>query len=175
MLRSTRTGNGLGNALMNLTRSKTGRPGVLFDMRKRWCVALRLVGLVLFSAISSWSFRRNVESFHFKRFFYWSWIRLDSDPRNLRGRVEPCTEDLSYECGSIVEIAWVDPGGLTKILIVAAFPAFLVATPLVAGLARVGVSEVWSFMISMPLLIGIWFYYVGWAIDRWRYKHPGHS
>ena len=38
-----------------------------------------------------------------------------------------------------------------------ALPAFVVGTAVVRGL---GVSEVWSFAIVMPLLILAWFYFV---------------
>ena len=51
-----------------------------------------------------------------------------------------------------------------------ALPAFVVGTAVVRGLAGLGVSEVWSFMIVMPLLILAWFYFVGWLTDRWVHK-----
>jgi hypothetical protein len=51
-----------------------------------------------------------------------------------------------------------------------ALPAFVVGTAVVRGLASLGVSEVWSFTIVMPLLILAWFYFIGWLIDRWVHK-----
>jgi len=51
-----------------------------------------------------------------------------------------------------------------------ALPAFVVGTAVVRALAHLGVSEVWSFMIVMPLLILAWFYFVGWLTDRWVHK-----
>jgi hypothetical protein len=50
--------------------------------------------------------------------------------------------------------------------------AFLVGVGIVHGLARVGISEVTSFMVSMPLLIFAWFYFVGWLLDRSSRRLP---
>jgi hypothetical protein len=33
-----------------------------------------------------------------------------------------------------------------------------------------GMNQILSFMISMPLLIFGWFYFVGWLLDRWSFK-----
>jgi hypothetical protein len=51
-----------------------------------------------------------------------------------------------------------------------ALPALAVGTAVVRGLAGLGVSEVWSFAIVMPLLILAWFYFVGWLINCWVHK-----
>jgi hypothetical protein len=67
----------------------------------------------------------------------------------------------------------VDYGHLTKSLTILAFPAFLIDRLTVRGLGRVGVNEVYSFMISMPLLISAWLWVVGSLIDRWRQKRVG--
>jgi hypothetical protein len=63
---------------------------------------------------------------------------------------------------------WVDPGLLAEVLMLSALPAFAVVAFVVARLGRFGLSEVSSFMVSMPLLIFAWHYAVGWLIDRWR-------
>jgi hypothetical protein len=57
-----------------------------------------------------------------------------------------------------------------KFLMLSALPAFVFGTAVVRGLASLGVSEVWSFAIVMPLLISAWFYFVGWLIDRRVHK-----
>jgi high-affinity Fe2+/Pb2+ permease len=49
---------------------------------------------------------------------------------------------------------------------VSALPAFVIGVLIVRGLGRLGVNEVRSFLISMPVLIFAWFYFVGWLIDR---------
>jgi hypothetical protein len=51
-----------------------------------------------------------------------------------------------------------------------AFPAFVFGGVIVRSLGRLGISEVSSFMVLMPLLISAWFYFVGWLVDRWRFK-----
>ena len=65
---------------------------------------------------------------------------------------------------------WVDPSLLAQFLMLAALPAFVIGTAGVRGLASLGVSEVETFMILMPLLIFAWFYLVGWLVDRWVRK-----
>jgi hypothetical protein len=47
-------------------------------------------------------------------------------------------------------------------------PAFLASVLIVRGLDRFGISEVTTFMAITPLLITVWYYAVGWGIDRWR-------
>jgi hypothetical protein len=42
--------------------------------------------------------------------------------------------------------------------------------PLVRVLGNHGASEIWSFMVLMPLLIGVWYYTIGWLIDRWAFR-----
>jgi hypothetical protein len=37
---------------------------------------------------------------------------------------------------------------------------------IVSSLGRLGISEILSFMIAMPLLIVAWYYFMGWMIDR---------
>jgi hypothetical protein len=59
-------------------------------------------------------------------------------------------------------------------------PAFLIGAAIVHGLARLGVSEVRSFMIALPMLIAFWYYLIGWLLERWTGKRespadlPGH-
>ena len=60
---------------------------------------------------------------------------------------------------------------MDKLFVLSDLPAFLVGTLIVFGLGgKFGVSEVSSFMVTMPLLTFVWFYAVGWLIDRWRFK-----
>jgi hypothetical protein len=98
---------------------------------------------------------------------------LDSDPLNRHHQSpcakspEPCVDwDLSDADG------WgrVHAGLLEKVLVVFALPAFLMGSVVVFGLGRIGVSEVTSFMFSMPLLICVWFYCIGLLVDRRAYK-----
>jgi hypothetical protein len=58
----------------------------------------------------------------------------------------------------------VDSGVLARALIFSAIPAFLLGPLITVELGRLGISEVLTFMVSMPLLIGSWFYLLGWLI-----------
>jgi hypothetical protein len=51
-----------------------------------------------------------------------------------------------------------------------ALPAFLATAGIVGGFARLDVSEITSFFVSMPFLIVAWFYLIGWVFDRWHGK-----
>jgi len=66
---------------------------------------------------------------------------------------------------------WVDPGWFTRALMVSALPALLVSVSIASGLGRLGINQIWSFMISMPLLLSAWCYLLGWPVDRWAFKH----
>jgi len=85
---------------------------------------------------------------------------LDSDPANKRGW--DTTWDLADR--------WVDPGLLEKFLIISAIPAFFLGGFVVAGLGRLGINQVSSFMFVMPVLIFTWYYLIGWLLDRWTRK-----
>jgi hypothetical protein len=37
-------------------------------------------------------------------------------------------------------------------------------------LSNLGIDEVLTFMVSMPILIFAWYYLVGWLIDRLSHK-----
>ena len=141
-------------------------------MRIRWRLLLPVIGLVLFGGVSYDSLRVNREAKNATgRYFWWSSIRLDSDPLN-RQPSTPCKE-RSADCVSWDPVyIWVDPGWLTKSLILSAFPAFLVGAIIVNGLKRLGISEVTTFMISMPLIIVGWYYLTGRLLDRWTNKRP---
>jgi len=60
----------------------------------------------------------------------------------------------------------IAPGWLEKSLVVSAFPAFLAGFAIVAGLSKLGIDEVLTFFISMPILLFGWYYFVGWLIEH---------
>ena len=132
-------------------------------MRVRWRMVLPVVGLVLFAGVTYDSLRLNSEIRHPPgQYFYWSFIRLDSDPNPCKGGNAECISwDHPYE-------ARIEPGPLTLLLTLPAFPAFVVGIVIVHGVWRLGISEVTSFFVSMPLLISAWYYFIGWLVDRWR-------
>jgi hypothetical protein len=53
-----------------------------------------------------------------------------------------------------------------KILLLSAFPPFVVVGLAVQGLRKLGISQVSSFMLLMPILIFAWHYFVSWLLDR---------
>lgn len=103
------------------------------------------------------------------RYFWWSSLRLDSDP--LGTHAWPKSQ-LTTECASKDgRVGWPeylhpDPGWATTLLLLSAFPAFVVNWILITILSRVGMSQVVTFMASMPVLIVAWYYFLGWLLDR---------
>jgi hypothetical protein len=130
-------------------------------MRARWKVILPAFGLIAFAILTHRSITENHALVHNDgRYFWWSGIRLDSDPLKCSGVEKNCFSDP-------IDV-WVDPGWMMRLLAVSALPAFIVGLATVHGLAKLGVSEIVTFMISVPLLIVVWFYLVGWFLDRRR-------
>ncbi len=106
------------------------------------------------------------------RYFWWLTLRLDSEPGN--SQLSTSCNGANVDCTSWdPAYLWVDIGWLAKALIFSAFPAFLVGGAIVGGFRRLGVSEVISFMISMPPLIASWYFLIGWLIDRYTGKRSG--
>ena len=148
--------------------------GVLPIMRMRWRLILPVIGLILFGAETYSSLRLNRQLGTVPRkYYYWSSIDLDSDPLNRSSAYFRSRDSGAGTWG--FQTIWVDPGYLTKALMLSALPAFVVGVVVTSGLARLGVSEVWSFMVAMPASIVAWFYFVGWLFDRLfrRRSRPG--
>ena len=146
--------------------------GVSLPMRKRWRIVLPVIGLALFGAESYHSVRFNRETHQIpSRYFWWSSIRLDSDPLNRHPQgATPC-KNGQVNCGTwVLRDTWVEPALLTRFQMLSAFPAFSVGGLAVGGLGRLGISQVPSFMFLMPLLIFAWYYFIGWQLDRWLSK-----
>jgi hypothetical protein len=102
------------------------------------------------------------------RYFWWSSIRLDSDPLKPRTSNAPSCAAETTNCTTWdLQQVWIDPGLLARSLMISALPAFLAGAVLVSAEAHFGVSQVSGFMISMPLLIFTWYYFIGWLVDRW--------
>jgi hypothetical protein len=83
--------------------------------------------------------------------------------------IRPSTgEVMAWEVRSI----WIDPGYVDKALVLGALPAFILGTLIVTSLAHLGVSEVLSFTVSMPLLVFGWLYFVARLIEYWIIPTP---
>ena len=144
-------------------------------MGKRWRVILLLWGVTLFTALTYHAVRVNHEKRdHSGRYFWWGAARLDSVPMDRhplkRATVRPCPENAGDCVEWDPEYIWVTPGLMQRALVLSALPAFIIGLAIVRGFGHLGVSEVATFMVVMPLCMGIWFYSVGWLLDRWRYK-----
>ena len=144
-----------------------------FSVRIRWRPILCLWGLILFGLLTYGSLRLNpdLRQLHqHGRYFWWGTVRLDSDPLNRHPALKPCAQEAEAECVGEPLFIEVSPGLIERALILSALPAFLITIAAVHGLAHFGVSELLSFMITMPCLTVAWFYNVGWFLDRWQYK-----
>jgi hypothetical protein len=53
---------------------------------------------------------------------------------------------------------------------ISALPAFVLGGFVVGALGRLGINQVSSFMLVMPVLISAWYYFTGWLFDRWIRK-----
>jgi len=129
--------------------------------------------MILFCLLTFSSMRvdRDLRQQHHRgRYFWWGSVRLDSDPLNKRPLPKPCAQATDQTCGFDPQYIWVVPGLIEWALRLSALPAFLLTVLVMHGLDRFGISELLSFMITMPLLTLVWFYSVGWLLDRWRYK-----
>jgi hypothetical protein len=96
-------------------------------MGMRWRLALPVFGLILFGGVTCNSFNLNREiQRSANRYFWWSSVRLDSDPLNRHALATvPCKD--GEKCASWTPaFIWVEPGWFAKSLMLAAFPAFVV-------------------------------------------------
>jgi hypothetical protein len=127
------------------------------------------MGLVFFVAIASMSPIDSQAAA--RRYVWWSSIRLNSDPLNKHPHVvAPCSAGPENCAEWDVRDIWIDPGWIEKGFKLSVFPALAVGTVIVSGLSRLGVSEVLTFMVTVPMLIFAWYYFLGWMIDRWILK-----
>jgi len=141
-------------------------------MRLHWRLVLPIIGLTLFAGETYRSVRNNHEiDRSSRRYFWWSSIRLDTDPLKQKVSTTSSCTNATASCTSWdLETIYVDPGWLARSLMISALPAFLVEVVVLVGLKHLGVNQVFGFMISMPLFIWTWYYFIGWLIDRRRRK-----
>jgi hypothetical protein len=142
------------------------------DMRLRWSLILPIVGLILFTAVTIRSAKFNAhDESHPRKYFWWSSLRLDTDPLNRHPvPAQPCS-DGGQNCAEwMLRAQWVTPSIVDRVLAISGLPAFFVGALIVAVCSNLGIDEVLAFMVSMPVLLFCWYYFVGWLIDRWLYK-----
>lgn len=139
-------------------------------MRKLWRLIFCVWGITLFAALTYHSIRVNQQldpAGHRGRYFWWGARRLDSDPLNRR-TLNTTTGQCPFNDDNCKDwepdYIWITPGLIERALVLSAIPAFLVDLVIVRGLAHLGVSEVLTFMVTMPICIMLWFYSVGYLI-----------
>jgi hypothetical protein len=136
-------------------------------MPRRWRLVFPVVGLALFGTVSYHSFRMHGETERAQsKYFWWSVIRLDADRANRQNRTATSCKIGEENCWDDLRDTWVDPGLLDRVLVLSAFPAFAVGWFATRGLGRLGISQVSSFMCLMPVLIFVWYYFIGWLLNR---------
>ena len=95
-------------------------------------------------------------------------MRLDSDPLNEDPQLAaPCANEKQNCANGEFPNVKITPSWLDRLLIVSALPAFLAAAAIVVVLSKLGLNEVLTFMVSIPILLFLWYYFVGWLIERW--------
>ena len=141
-------------------------------MRFPWSIILPLGGLLLFTVVSYQSSHVNDELQRSpNRYYWWSSLRLDTDPLNRNPKPADRCQDDPQRCASWdVSSPRIAPGWLDKVLVVSAFPAFLAAFALVLAFGRQGTNEVLVFMVVMPTFLFGWYYFIGRLIERWINK-----
>jgi hypothetical protein len=129
-------------------------------------VVLPALGLIVFAGISWHSYRnpREGKAAVGRYFSVGSVIHLDSHPPPERPP-EPCdaTKDPCVSWG-IPDISPPHPGTIERIFTLCALPAFFIRLFITSVLGRLGINQILSFMISLPLLIFGWLYFVGWPL-----------
>jgi hypothetical protein len=142
-------------------------------MRLRWRILFPLIGLMLFASETLHSLRVDRENHGTaSRYFWWSSLRLDADPLNKSVPSTQNCRDVANCSAWDLPDTWVSPGAIAWLVMLSGLPAFIACRLFVSSLGRIGISEVRSFMVSMPLLLVAWYYLLGWMVDRFRNKNP---
>ena len=130
---------------------------------------LPIIGLILFAAVSYRSMPLNEHEQEVPRkYYWWSSLRLDSDPLNRNPDLAaPCANEKQNCSNGEFPNMKIGPLWLDRLLIISALPAFLVGAVIVVILSKLGLDEVCTFMVCMPILLFAWYYFAGWLLERW--------
>ena len=143
-------------------------------MWKRWSVILPIYGLTLFTVITVHSIRAAPEhsSSLVKDYYWWGTTRLDPDPLNKHPHGTAIVPRASAQAclGWYPAELWDESGIVDKALLITAIPPFVAEAPLLIASAKLGINQIPIFFVTMPILLFAWFYFLGWALDRLRYK-----
>ena len=139
------------------------------NMQVRWKWVLPVIGLALFFAQTYLSCRVHRETQRSaSRYFWWSSVRLDSEPLNEPSKVAQAScADGSQNCTTWdLPNTWPESGLLAKVQIFSAFPAFIGCALVMVCTSRLGVSQIISFFVFMPASLFVWYYLAGSLLDR---------
>jgi hypothetical protein len=148
-------------------------------MKRRWSIILPVVGLAAFASITEQAYRIDATTRLPLRYVYWSGMRLDRQPQLPPPPYLTCSEGapcaFNYLTRRFIrnDSDWGHEYRTPlypELLGWSAFPVFLLSGLLISGLGRLGVSHVWTFFIVMPPALSAWYYFLGWTIDRRRYR-----
>lgn len=139
-------------------------------METRFSVILPILGLALFTLVTIRSAKLNEhDAAHPQKYYWWSSLRLDTDPLNRYPLPEqpeqPCKDGTENCTKWQLRAQWVTPALLDRLLGISGLPAFLAGAAIVAACGKAGVDEVLTFMVSMPILLFGWYFFVGWLLD----------
>jgi hypothetical protein len=137
-------------------------------MQIRCSVILPVFGLVLFAVVTYKSMSMNPPAEGVpNKYYWWSSLRLDTDPLNKHPKPAAPCEKKEANCVDLrPPVTHVTPALLDRLLTYSALPAFLAGAGLVIALSKRGIDEVLTFMVSMPIFLFFWFFFVGWLLDR---------
>ena len=161
------------SAIPYVTLKHLLKTGVSLGMRRYWRTFLPLIGILLFSVVSWRDFRVNREIHEHlpNKYFMWSAIRLDTDPANQRKwEFGTCREGEKNCVTWDLKDTWVDPGVLDGFLLLTAFPAFILGRLTAGMLGTMGINQLTTFMLSTPVLLLLWYYFVGRLLDGWMHR-----
>jgi hypothetical protein len=136
---------------------------------------LPIMGVLLFADESWRSYK--IQSKISDTCFCWGGAGLDTRP--LDKRYEMFGVRSLTACRALTEMnAYTDAGCgqarlTTRLLLVTALPALVVSLGIVKVFAKLGVSEVTTFIAASPPLIFAWYYFLSWSgarLIRRRYK-----
>jgi hypothetical protein len=132
---------------------------------------LPFIGLLVFAGQSFQSFRQQQNAL--KRgntCFCWSNTPLDEKPFDTRyevfGRSNLTSCGYLRELEAQTDLGCGQPSLPARLLMLTELPAFLMSLGIVKSLAKLGVSEVMSFIVTMPPLIFAWYYFLSWMVAR---------
>lgn len=132
-----------------------------------------MLGLILFATVSYQSYRDSTTANRGGPVrYFWANLPLDSDPPKPHS--EAANGDQSK--GSVGwDATMIDrydrpPSLWIRAFVLSVLPAFAISIAVTRGLGNLGVNEVATFLITMPIISAAWLYFLGRLLDRQMLK-----